>query len=623
VALPETHTPNNIPRTPKWVWAVILLLALLQPLVHFYIRYSPPEGTAPTGLHIPDSALFLESMKMFENGFASPYATCKSEVGDESLAFYTVPLLWLYGGVGWIAGVLHADLFLFYGFMNGVGAFLFLWVVYRLLARIFPQGANSAFLLFSLSAGPGGLLYLLCALFGGTSHPLFETYFFRFAVYDLMEGPHFQPALYYPRLYYTLSLAGCLGGLNAVLDGVQHKKHRSAWVWAVPVALGSFINARFAVFVLGLVVLFLLWERRAGLGVTLRALAGYAVPAAVGLFFVALLQRHDRTVMQNLLDTGNMAMWWSPFIVTCWAHLLLAGRPLWKSVQRLPQTGRVAALAGLGYLAAMGLLYVLYQGYHGNLLRGHDAAVAATLSDPSLVGALLGIGYAFGRKPKRQGVQCHDWIALWLIGYTAFSLSGFGGGWFLRFGPQRLQVMLWLPLCLYAALGLKAMSPRPQKALQSTLLLFGITGILTATFVFQAPLGRKNAQGPYGWLHTENMSVHDETLLENLGAGMVLAPLPGGDVAAALKGNPTIFGVGTFNLTDQRYITVRDDVARFFTPDTPQEERHAIAQAWCAEWIYCPDTWPVDPKTLTALQDISWLHRVDTQGRGALFRVED
>ena len=72
-------------RTPAGVWALITALAAIQPLLHVGIREAPPEGTVPTGLHIPDSALFLYSMDMFHTGFKSHYATCRSAVGDQDV----------------------------------------------------------------------------------------------------------------------------------------------------------------------------------------------------------------------------------------------------------------------------------------------------------------------------------------------------------------------------------------------------------------------------------------------------------------------------------------------------------------------------------------------------------
>ena len=72
-------------RTPRWIWAVMVGLAALQPIIHLGIQQFPPAGTVPTGLHVLDSAEFIHSMGMFHTEFESLYATCQSTVGDRSI----------------------------------------------------------------------------------------------------------------------------------------------------------------------------------------------------------------------------------------------------------------------------------------------------------------------------------------------------------------------------------------------------------------------------------------------------------------------------------------------------------------------------------------------------------
>jgi hypothetical protein len=127
-------------RTPRAIWLLIAILALTQPLVHVLCLDFPPSGTVVTGLHIPDSALFLHAMDMFPSGFHSAYATCQA-AGDASIAYYSVPHLWLYGLLGLIARVLPLDSFLTYGIANGLGAAFYLWVVFRFLLVIVPRFA--------------------------------------------------------------------------------------------------------------------------------------------------------------------------------------------------------------------------------------------------------------------------------------------------------------------------------------------------------------------------------------------------------------------------------------------------------------------------------------------------
>src|SRR5690606_17992677 len=125
--------------------------------------------------------------------------------------------------------------------------------VYRLLKTVAADSANRAFVLFALSAGPGGLLYLIAGALGLHTAPGFDAAFARFALYDLAEGAHLQPVLYFPRLYYTVSLACGLGGLNAVITSARRQHLSPLLVWAIPVCLGSFVNMRFTLFAFGVV----------------------------------------------------------------------------------------------------------------------------------------------------------------------------------------------------------------------------------------------------------------------------------------------------------------------------------------------------------------------------------
>jgi hypothetical protein len=605
------------------VWLVIVALAAIQPVLHLGIRYISPEGTVPTGLHIPDSALFLYSMEMFDSDFHSLYATCQSGVGEYSPSLYAVPHLWLYGVLGTIARALHANNFLFYGVANGVGALLYLWAVYRFLCRAFPKIAERAFVLFALSGGPGGLLYLLTGVMGFHDHASFTTYFDRFALYELMEGPHLNPVLYFPRLYYTLSLAICFAAFTVLLKAVHEAPCARLWYWAPLLAIGSFIDARFAVFTLGLVVLYLLLvsdvseKRRIGLG------AWYAGSVAAGCLPAYWLMRMNPTVVENHVVVGNMAMWFSPFVVVAWLHLLLSRASVLASVGRLPKLAAVAALAGLGYLGAYAMLYVGYQLYHGNLLAGRDGSVAANISDLALLGGVVGAVIALLRRRVMEERRAHDWAVVWLIGYLAISLSGFGGGWFLRFGPQRLEVFLWLPLCLFAAMGIMRLASKRAAVAMAVLIVSGVTSISVAALAFQAPFGRTDARGLYAALHPEIMTAADDRLLDKLGEGTVLTTAPMADVVVMQRGNRVVFGIGSFNLTDQPYRALNDIVLTFFDPGTTEDTRRELVRAWCVEYVLCPDTWAIDASTRVQLGETDWLRLVSEDGEGLLFAVDE
>ncbi|HPO15814.1 MAG TPA: hypothetical protein PLI09_20400 [Candidatus Hydrogenedentes bacterium] len=628
-------------RISWWTGALIVILSMLQPVVHLLIYYCPPEGTVPTGLHIPDSALFLQSMVTVDSKFESPYATCHAGHGWHSPVYFSMPHLLLYEGLGRFR-TLGLPPFLLYGFANGVGVLCFLWVVYWLLRELFLQQAGRVFFLFVLSGGLGGVLYLLTGAIGWHEHPLFEKYFTRFALYELMEGPHLNPVLYYPRFYYTLSLAFCLGGFAALVRAARKQNSRYLYYWLLLAGIGSFINARFAVFVTGLAVLFLMFESDLSVGRRLALAAGYGIPSGLGLLAAYQWMRVNPTVMENHVQVGNMAMWLSPFITVAWLHVLLGAKPLGQSIQRLSKFGRMLGGAAMGYLAAYGMLYVAYQGYYGNLLMGLDGSVAANISDWALGGAVLGLLAAFKRPEVQELQKPWDWAALWLLLYLAVALSGWGEGWFLRFGPQRLQVFIWLPLCLFAAIGLGGLKPAFARICWSILVVCGVASVGTATFLFQGPAGRAEARGPFTHYHAEIMTEHDAGLMEKVfdaPGDMVLAPAPASDVIAMSRGrrltaafnpmgartreqgNPVVFGVGSFNLTDRPYVQLKTEVDAFFNPNTPEEVRRDIAMRWCVDVVYCPDTWPVDDRTVAALRQCSWLHEIGSSGRGAVFKA--
>ncbi len=599
---------------PRWVPLLIVLLALQQPAVHLLIRLIPPEGMTPTGLHIPDSALFLQSMRMFETGFHSLYATCQSPVGDQSLSFYSVPHLWLYGVLGLFGQALGLDFFLLYGFANGVGAALYLWAAYAFLRAAVPRLAGRAFLLFCLSAGPGGLLYLLTGLLGLHTHTAFETYFFRFAAYDLMEGPLLQPLLYFPRLYYTLSLACCFAALTGLLHRMEGRSAPRGWcLLMIP---GAFIDARYGVFTLGLGLLLLWFRSQAPMSAQAGAFVKFSLCAVLGMLPASVLMRTNPAVIQNHLDAGNMAMWISPFLCVAWLHLLLLIKPLRETLRGLRGPARALAWACAGYLVAQGILYVLYQGYYGNLWTGRDGSVASAISDVALLGAVCGLLLAQRRPPTQAPENAGDWLSLWLLGFLALSVTGIGRGWFLQFGPQRLQVFLWMPLCVLTAQGLAILAPRTRALCLGILLSSGVTTLLVSSTCFQAPYFSTFKQ-----YHTEVMRATDARLMEQIGPGTVLAPAPASDVIALRNGNPVVFGIGSFNLTRQSWLSMRTANETFFHPATPDAERQTLARHWCAEWVFCPATWPCAPETIAALRQADWLEPVAGDDTGQLFRM--
>lgn len=625
-------------RTPWYVWLIAGVLGLSQPLLILWITQFPPEGMVPTGLHIPDSAIFIQSMDMFENGFYSPYATAASEVGDHDLSFYPMPYLWMYGVLGVIAGILETGNLAVYGVANGVGVFLFLMVVYRFLREAVPQVANRAFLLFALSGGPAGGLFIITGLLGWHDSLRFDDYFFRFALYELMDGAHLLPVTIFPRLYYVVSLAFCLGGLTAFLKGLRYPCPAHLSFSGLLLFCGAFINPRFGVFT-ALIALLIAWRSVGARQAKLRGLLLFGVPGAAGWAAGWFLMRTNPAVIGNHLAVGNMAMWLSPFLTAAFLHLLVVMPELRIRARAMETLPRLVCWGGLAYLAIYTLLFAAHQVYYGNLLSCADGSVAPHVSDPALVGAVAAVLAAwwylrrYGNKgitpviaqlehPQQVLPIRTDWIALWFLGFLALTLSAFGAGWFLKFGPQRLMVMLWLPLCMVAAFGLERLQQtRPYLAhgYAAFLVLLGSASVLVSLTCFQGPFDLEQGKGPYARFHVEVMTEADAQVLEALGEGRVLAFSPASDVVARHCGNPVYFGIGSFNLSRQPYAKLKAEVADFF--EGGNEQREQLANEWGIEYVFYSDTWPAGDKTLMERYESSWLEEVASEDNAALFRV--
>ncbi len=611
---------------PLWVWVVILALAGSQPLAHLWIVHFPPAGTVPTGMHIPDSALFLYSMRMFETGFESLYATCKSPYGTHYLAYYPLTYLWMYGGLGVIADWLGFGHFLFYGCVTGVCGALYLAAVYGFLRQVVPRCADAAFLLFTLSGGLGGVSYAFTGVLGLHDAPLFDRYFMRYAMYELLEGPHLLPVTHLPRLYYTLPLALCLTALTLLIRNLHGRGSRAQRALAMALLqIGFLINLRCGAFVWAIAAIYLWQQEDSPLSDRIRSGAVFVLPAVVAGLVIHSLWAMNPAIKDNMMVHGaNMAMWLSPFLSVVALHLLLVPREIAVRLRGLSPFTRLCAYGAVGYLAAFAVLFGLYQAYYGNIMICRDAAVANAISDWALIGAVLGIAYAWLRRPERAEHDEHGWVVLWLLAFVSISLSAFGQGWFLRFGPHRLQVLIWLPLCILSALGLHrlwAKRPVIARALGAAFVTCGVSSVLVAVLCFQTPLGRRNGCGPYPKLHVEVMTLADAHVLTSLGPGRVLAPSPAGDVVVFRRGNPVVYGIGSFNLSDQPYLLLRTEVERFFAPETPETTRHRVIHEWCVDYVYCPDTWPIAPELVEQLWNTPWLEEVAKEGRAALFRV--
>lgn len=624
-------------RHPRWLIPLIATLSLAQPLLGLWLSFAPPEGTVATGLQSPDSAIFLQSMEMFPSDFHSSYATCQSTEGDNSRSYFAVPHLWLYGVLGAVANALGLGHFFLYMLANGIGAAVYLSVTYALLRALAPAAAPRAFLLFACSGGAGGALFLLARASGWHDHPDFETYFFRFAAYDLMEGPHLNPITYYGRLYYTLSLAGLTGGLLAIVQGLDRNRLRGLiLLWPI-LFLASFINARFGWFFVAIVALYLIHRKENPAAARFNFFGWFALPVSVGAVMSFQFMQQNLAVIANHLEFGNMAMWLSPFLVVVWLHALLILWPLLDAVRRTRGLAGLLLRFGLFYVWSFLLLHVGYQAYYGTWLEGRDGPVAAAVSDYALYLAIFGAVvhevlhrwralYGKGStmsvaRPATRALLQFDWALLWFLGFLALSLSGFGHGWFLRFGPQRLEVLLWLPLCLLTALVLEALPRTPRRLATACLVAYGLISISVSMVYFQGPGERIEAEGPFKKYHAEVMHAHDAEVMDAMGSGTVLTLPPASDAVVRRTGNNVVFGVGSFNLSGKYFGDARTVAREFFDPGTDTSKRRAIVEDLCVRYVFISETWPVPKKVRRQLANTTWLRERARAGNAVLYQV--
>lgn len=622
-------------RHPRWVIPLILCLSLVQPLLGLWLTLAPPENTAATGLLIPDSAIFFQSMEMFSSDYHSSYATCQSDGGDQNAQYFAVPHLWLYGFLGVFADAVGLSHFWAYLFANGLGVALYLSVTYLLLRAVAPKVATRAFLLFACSGGLGGALFLAARMFGWTDHPQFETYFFRFAAYDLMEGAHLNPVTYAGRLYYTLSLSGLTLGLLAVIKGLARERLRMLLLLAPILFLSSFLNARFGWFFVAVTAFYLIRSTAQSPAVRFNFFGWFTLPVSVGAVMSFQFMQKNPAVIANHLEFGNMAMWLSPFLVVAGVHLLLLCGPLLKAIRDAPGIAGYLLRFALFYLWAFGLLHAGYQIFYGTWLEGRDGTVAAAVSDFALALALFGSfldailrfgssivrGVLEDMPGPRRALLRFDWVMLWFMGFTSIAVSGFGDGWFLRLGPQRLEVLIWLPLCLLTALVLEQRSRAFRRLATTALVGLGLTSMAVSMAFFQGPLARADAKGAFGDYHAEVMHVNDAEVIRKIKSGTVMALPPASDVIVRQRGNEVVYGVGSFNLSGKYYGDAKDVAEEFFRADTPAPRRRAIVDDLCVRYVYLSETWPVDKKVRWEMSRIPWLLERARAGDAVLYQV--
>ncbi len=611
-------------RTPAWVWAVCIAVAAVDPLTHLWIAHGLPEGSVPTGLHSGDSHMYLTAMEAGHNGWYSPYASAAAPSHDP--AYFNVPTHRVYAVLGWATAAVGVDSFMALGLLNGLCAFLYLVAAYFFLRAIAPRLCGLAFFLFAFGGGLGGPIYIVAYFVGATDGAGFETWFDRHAAYDLIEGAHLWPMLHGPRLYYTLSMACILFALTIMV-----RPNPVAWRVALAVVLafvGQMINMRAGTFLWGMgTIYFLLLDRP--LRERIFASGVLAVPVMLGgLLTLRAIAEHP-SYTANVYGGIGETILFSALLSGIGVHLVIARREWVRGVRGLTGPLRWVAMGVAGYLFTWIVLYAGYQIYYGNYLHWGDVTSAIVVSDWALIGVALGLVGARWVPAQNDDGRLDDvrWAVLWIGLVVTVGISAWGQGAFMSLLPRRLLVVVGMPLCLVTASAIVRMGARhPLRGRMAlgVLLVCGVSSSAVGALIFQGP-NRTPGEGPFARIHYESMTTHDATLLDSLGEGRVLSPMFNpitfGDVIAR-HDHGVVGAVGTLNHSDRPFEETKNAVNAFFATDTREDVRAAFLRQEEVAYVYCPDTCPVTPRVIDALDSMPGLERIAEAGRGVVYRVD-
>ncbi|HOJ32698.1 MAG TPA: hypothetical protein PKY35_03755 [Candidatus Hydrogenedentes bacterium] len=611
-------------RIPLGIWCIIALLSAFEPITHLWISFFPPKGTVPTGLHIPDTGIFLLAMNMFDSGFHSPYATHAAVHGSQYLGYYAQPFYWLYGIGGFLGNRLHITPFLWLGFINGVGAFLFLITIYRFLQTTFPRYANRSFVLYTLGGGLGGVAYVVANLAGWTTSPSFELYFRRFAMYELIEGPSLFPVLLMPRLYYTIPLAFCFGSLTAFVRALQLRCSRHMAFSVALLFVGSFFNQRFGPPTWFIGCLYILQRQDMNLGLKVRYAVQNGLSVFLGCFAAFAVMRMSPRFFENALAGVQQHMWLTPFVTAGFFHVCILLYVIRGSYRHLPPPFQRVVTATSVYLLTFSALFLLYQIYYGNLLIARDAAVAVSVSDPALLGFLAGTILVAPRRQVTREPSEEGWVLVWALVFLSVAVSAWGRGRFLQFTPQRLMIFLGPSLAILSAIGLTRLASsynRVAMFLQGIILTCGITSLLVGAICFQGPLCYGSSS--FRTIRCQVMSEEDAYVLEKIPSGRVLTTKRFSDVIALREGMSVLGGMGAIDLSDQPWTVLGPQLDRFFSDSSDADFRREFVRQWQVDYVFCPASDPIPEPVYEELQELECLELVAQEGNATLFRVQN
>ncbi|MFA6244911.1 MAG: hypothetical protein WC655_28465 [Candidatus Hydrogenedentales bacterium] len=609
---------------------LIVAYASIMPLLHAWITWRPPHGMTPTGMHHSDTVVFIHCMRMFDTGFYTPFASCNAPLGDHSVRYFATPFYWIYGLIGELGGLIHANEMLALGVANGCAAAIYLFAVYVFFRAVAPRQANLGFVLFVLGGGLGGLAYLVAGALGLHGHERFDTYFQWFTL-SLVEG---NANVKMPRLYYTLPLAMGLFGLALLVRSACRKSLVCCIAGGVLIGAGAFFNARLAPLFLGTGVLYL-WLGAGQQPVALRAKAGVALLLGVlaGGVPGVLATRLSPTFYSNAFSSVRDSLSLGAFVLDTLPLLFVAAIEVWRTRSHASTLGRVALASGAGYVVSYALLYAVYHTYFGTWLIVHDYGAPIAVSDWALLGAGAGAIWALLRKsgplPFESEGSGQAWIGVWFLAFLALAITAFGAGWFMRFTPSRIHCMLGLPLALLAAAGIQRLRERTRAgahALATLIVTCGISTTLVSALCFMGPLGWKPGSSPFAYIHGELMTDADASVIAQLPPGRVLTEYTPGpqvsDIISLRPGNCVVIGMGTMNMSDLNSAEMAEAVAAFFKAGAPDDARRAFVRKWRVDYIFCSDTHVEDDAVEQELRGTRWLRVVNEKGGATLFRVE-
>ncbi|MCC6795488.1 MAG: hypothetical protein IT366_10240 [Candidatus Hydrogenedentes bacterium] len=603
--------------TPLFVWFVGAFFALMQPLVHALVLYGASGDVVPTGLHKPDSAIYLHAMRMFETGFHSPYATCQSPIGDHSVRFFLHPTYVVYGAAGELASSLRVSEFVMLGIVNGLAGLCYLLAVYHLLRAVAPRYAMPAFLLFTCSGGLGGVVYAIAAVSGVTDSVSFSQWFYRFAIYDLVEGTNLSPQLLMTRMYYTMPLALGFAGFTTCLTAWRNPCNTHLRFGQAMLFLCALFNARLGPPLGTIALLYLFRDAQ-----VLRKLIALAVPLVLGVLCATLVMMRHVSVFGNTLSVVRQEAWLTSYISAGFPLLLIAVPTVVRNLRGLNGPFRIVAFGCTGYLLTYVALFFLYQAYYGTLLVGADHAAALRVSDFALMGFLCGAVWSFTGAARGEQQEL-DWVIVWFLVFTAIAVSAFGQGWFLRFSPQRMLVFLGIPLALLAAQSLehaRAQWPMAARAAIAVVAVCGVSSLLVSNLVFQGPLGMRPGLASDIGMHAAYLNKDDAECLTTLQSGTIAAPAPYNDILSLRDGVTVLGGYGGLALSDQG-ANIREEVNTFFSTEASAAYRAEFLQRWCVAHVFLPS----DARNRNALESafasMPELTQTNTHGDARLYSV--